>query len=97
MTQEKHDPTRDIITQEEESPKYKPLTINVPQDVDTSDLEASIFPEAHQWVKAGAEANPGIVFQAVVGGQLITSETPQSTRELWCDEIPPVWEVEHYA
>ena len=54
MTQAKDDPSANIITQQEESPKYKPLTINVPEDMDTSDLEASIFLEAHQWVKAGA-------------------------------------------
>ena len=75
MTQAKHDPTADIVTQETKN----------------------VFPEAHQWVEAGAEANPGIVFQAIVGGQLITYETPQSIRELWCDEQPPAWELERYA
>jgi len=50
--------------------------------------------EAHQWVEAGAEANPDIVFQAIVDGQLITSEIPPATRELWCDEMPPVWDTD---
>jgi len=29
---------------------------------------------ANEWAQAGAEANPGIVFQAIVGRQLITHE-----------------------
>jgi len=60
---------------------------------DTSECERNVLSEAHHWVKAGAEAYPGVLFQAIVGDQLITAETPPSTRELWCDEIPPVWEA----
>ena len=29
---------------------------------------------AHQWIKAMAEANPGIVFQAIIGDYIITAE-----------------------
>jgi len=29
---------------------------------------------ANQWVKAAAEANPGIMFQGIVGNRLITHE-----------------------
>ena len=54
--------------------------------------------EAYRWVMEGAELNPGILFQAIVGGQLITAEVvPQSIRELWCDECPPVWELERHV
>ena len=30
--------------------------------------------EAHQWITAGAEANPGIVFSAIGGDYMITAE-----------------------
>ena len=40
-----HDPTIGIITQQAERPKYKPLTINVPFEVDTSDIEGMVFKE----------------------------------------------------
>ena len=62
------------------------------EDIVTQET-GNVFPEAHQWVQDGAEANPGIVFQAIVDGQLITSEISPGIRELWCDEMPPVWEL----
>ena len=68
MTQTKHDPTANIITQE-----VRPGFFQVPEDVDYTE-EENVFSEAYQWIKAGIEVNPGIVFQAIVGGQLITHE-----------------------
>ena len=37
MTQAKDDPTIGSITQQEEEPKYKPLTIQVPNEVERHD------------------------------------------------------------
>ena len=48
MTQAKDDPTIGIITQQPESPKYKSLTIQVPNEVDTSEIEGVVFSEVGQ-------------------------------------------------
>ena len=53
------------------------------------------YAKAQQWVQDGAEAYPGVVFQAIIDDQIITCETPSRIRELWCDELPPVWEFEY--
>jgi len=66
-------------------------------EMELSECERNILSEALQWVTAMAEAYPGLLLQAIVGDQLTTAEIPPSTRELWCDEIPPVWEVENYG
>ena len=38
MTQAKDDPTEDIVTRRQEKTKYKSLTIQVPNEVDISDI-----------------------------------------------------------
>ena len=37
--------------------------------------------EAHQWVEAGAKANPGIVFQAMGDNFMLTAESNMITAE----------------
>jgi len=44
MSDQEHDPTIGIVTQRQERPKYKTLTIQVPEDTDTSGIEGVAFP-----------------------------------------------------
>ena len=44
MSDQEHDPNISIITQQPESSKYKPLTIYVPFETDTSEIEGVAFP-----------------------------------------------------
>jgi len=44
MSNKEHDPTIGIIAQQPENSKYKPLTINVPFEIETSELEGMDCP-----------------------------------------------------
>jgi len=52
MSTHEHDPTIGSITRRQEKPKYKPLTINVPFETDTSEIEGVVFSEVGHIVVA---------------------------------------------